>query len=297
MFSGKVVSCRLWGCGSKSCVILMNDCQFYCACVFFVRLYLHSEFFGDKKMKKKKKKRNHLHIWCFPVRLCTKGHTAATPGSLQVCIVAVLFSTENLTHSSHTWQTCAYICMLCKHGFIHPLAPHTQTNPHTCMHKHIPKSTQNTWTQHTHSHTYSPCVFFHPFFFHATLWESRDSTLQLLCGEGGVVGYWEGITMCDTTSVSTRSEFEIKRTPPFSTSILSSPPLSRPITSPPSSPLPPSIFSDMIPFQLLSSVQPPPTLPSSSFSIFFPLLLLSFSFFSVQSVSNLSFVYYDVWVR
>lgn len=26
------------------CVILMNDCQFCCACVFFVCLYLHSEF-------------------------------------------------------------------------------------------------------------------------------------------------------------------------------------------------------------------------------------------------------------
>lgn len=30
------------------CVILMNDCQFCRACVFFVCLYLHSEFFGGE---------------------------------------------------------------------------------------------------------------------------------------------------------------------------------------------------------------------------------------------------------
>lgn len=50
------------------CVILMNDCQFCCACVF-LRLFVFALWiFWEKK-------KNHLHIWCFSVPL-THGHTS-----------------------------------------------------------------------------------------------------------------------------------------------------------------------------------------------------------------------------
>lgn len=109
------------------------------------------------------------------------------------------------------------------------------------MHKHILKPHRRTQTPrrtHKHSHTYSPfslCVFHR---FYATLWESDIQTAALAHSRGGKTR----ITMCGTTSVSTRSEFQIKRTPFFyEHSLIASPSLS-------SFSLPPPIFSDTIPF-------------------------------------------------
>lgn len=80
------------------CVILMNDCQFCCACVFFVCLYLHSEFW-----------KNHLHIWCF-LSACTL-HTN-DPGwwnaDHKVCIVAVLYTDVHTHTCIHTLQACKH---------------------------------------------------------------------------------------------------------------------------------------------------------------------------------------------
>lgn len=47
----RFVSCRLSEDAVQFCVILMNDCQFCCACVFFfVCLYLHSEIFWENSL-------------------------------------------------------------------------------------------------------------------------------------------------------------------------------------------------------------------------------------------------------
>lgn len=73
------------------CVILMNDCQFCCACVFFVCLYLHSEFLEKS-----------LAYLLFSVSLYTNLHTHYYPGwwnpDHKVCIVAA-FSTNAHTHA------------------------------------------------------------------------------------------------------------------------------------------------------------------------------------------------------
>lgn len=148
----------------------------------------------------------------------------------------------------------------------------TQKHTNVHMHKHILNLL-------THS-LRSPCVFYTV--FHATLWESAAFALS----RGGVTR----ITMCDTTSVSTRSEFQIKRTPFFyQHSLIASPSLS-------------SSLLPLLPFSQIWSLStallcPTPSFPPSPPSPPFSSVVFLLSFSAVQSVSNLSFVYYDVWVR
>lgn len=129
--------------------------------------------------------------------------------------------------------------------------------------------------------------------------ESRRSRLQLLLSaEGGAHAL-----LCVTPLLFPPGLNFKSNTPPFfyQHSLITSPSSSSPSSSLPPYPLP-SIFSDMIPFNSSPLSNPPPptclptTLPPPPPFYFSPLFSFSFSF-SVKSVSNLSFVYYDVWVR
>lgn len=143
---------------------------------------------------------------------------------------------------------------------------HTRTHYRdTHMHVHTCRgSIQPDTHKHTHADTHSLSLSALLVFtvFHAIL--------QLL--KKGEWGWGAGITMCDAASVSTRPGFQIKRTPLFLT------------------PSPPP------PFSQIQSLSPPLSAPPPHLTLRH--LFFSLSFVSaVQSVSELSFVYYDVWVR
>ncbi len=99
----------------RFCVILMNDCQFCCACVFFVCLYFALWIFGK--------------ITCisdvFSVRLYTTLHTTTLGDETRitkVCIVAV-FSTNVHTADMHTRRDKLHAC---RHSL------HTDAYKETC---------------------------------------------------------------------------------------------------------------------------------------------------------------------
>lgn len=197
----------------------------------------------------------------------------------------------------HTRFTDSHTLQMCRQTYTSRMPADTLGRIHKCanMYKHIsnPRTHKNTHTQ-----TQTPMLSLWVF---PTPCESRRSRLQLLLSaEGGAHAL-----LCVTPLLFPPGLNFKSNTPPFfyQHSLITSPSSSSPSSSFPPYPLP-SIFSDMIPFNSSPLSDPPPPPPASQPppfhlhlpSIFSPLFSFSFSF-SVKSVSNLSFVYYDVWVR
>lgn len=195
------------------------------------------------------------------------------------------------------------------HSYTQDIADkHTHTYIHTC--------TSTSWI-HTHSLSVPACVLFHR--FSTPPRESQSiQTAALVSADGGGGGGGGGGDVCVVGGVGGRPALLCvtpplfppglnfkSNAPPFSTSIPSPPPTS-PHRPHPHPHRPRHLhFLRYDPFQLLSSVRlpPPPSLPFLSHPppllhppFFLPFVFLLF-FSAVQSVSNLSFVYYDVWVR
>lgn len=279
VFSGKVVLCCLWGCGSVLC---HNEWLSILLCLCVLCLFVFALWIFGK-------------ITCISDAFCPLVHYTShdDPGwwntDHKVCIVAV--SSTNV----HTHTRIQYM----PHGFIADTqttcmqapAKHTKdihTNLCKYMHKHILNPHSHTQTPHKYTLSLSlcsPCVFFHRFSCH--LVRVRHPDCSSCSQKGG-----KHVLLCVTPPLFPPGLNFKSNAPPFSTSVPSPPP-----------PLPPPplhlLFLRYDPFQLLSSVRLPlqlPSLPLAPFSTFFPPLSFSFSF-AVQSVSNLSFVYYDVWVR
>lgn len=92
VFSGKVVSCRLGGCGSV--LRHLNEWLSILLCLCVLCLFVFALWIFGK---------NHLHIWCF-LPACTLLHFTKYPGCWntdhKVCIVAVLNTdTHTLMHT------------------------------------------------------------------------------------------------------------------------------------------------------------------------------------------------------
>lgn len=242
--------------------------------------------------------KTHLHIWCFFCRLVHLHLHARRPwvtkhwsqSLYSSCFLAQMYThAHTLIHTGHRRQTHTYI--------------------HTYMHKHI---------LNTHTLSLRSCLCaFSP--FSTPPRESQSiQTAALVSADGGGGGGGGGGDVCVVGGVGGRPALLCvtpplfppglnfkSNAPPFSTSIPSPPPTS-PHRPHPHPHRPRHLhFLRYDPFQLLSSVRlpPPPSLPFLSHPppllhppFFLPFVFLLF-FSAVQSVSNLSFVYYDVWVR
>lgn len=182
--------------------------------------------------------KTHLHIWCFFCRLVHLHLHARRPwvtkhwsqSLYSSCFLAQMYThAHTLIHTGHRRQTHTYI--------------------HTYMHKHI---------LNTHTLSLRSCLCAFSPFFNATSRESEHPDCSSCLSRWWwrwwrwwwrcVCGGWGGgetrITMCDTTSVSTRSEFQIKRTPFFyqhSLTAANVPPPPPPAPAPP----PPPPFSQI----------------------------------------------------